>query len=406
MRQHMALFPIALLAACGGDAAAGALATRADSAGIEIVSSTEPSWRNDGGWRIEPEFVQIGHREDDDPRYDLLRVSSGRILPDGNILVVVGGHFQLRIYDPAGEWVRSIGRQGDGPGEMRFPSSLNTAGDTIYLGDFQLSRLSAFTTAGEFLTSWPFPAMDPGGRVPPSRRLADGRWLGSGSVRFTAGQAASGIDRTPTTWYRIAADLSRVEDTVAVLPGTERLVITSTSADGRIVGMQVTAPSVARSSAMTTGPDYFVAGENDVPEARFYTTEGALRTIIRWAAPVVPVDEALLAAIMREELLRVEGNEQATQSVETRFQTPPATAVVPYFSGLHLDVEENLWVREYATLSSDSVRFRVFHRDGQFLGHLALPPNHTILDITTDRILTVWRDDDDLEYLRVYRVER
>jgi hypothetical protein len=395
------------LAACGSSAAAGALATRVDSAGVTIVTSTDASWRAGEGWRIEPQpLVQIGHHDDNDPLYDLIDVSSGRILPDNDIVVLVRGHLQLRIYDADGTWLRNISRAGDGPGEMRLPGTLIVATDTLFIADMRLSRVSAFTTAGEFLTSWPMPVADPGGRIPPSRRLADGRWVGTGLTTFIPGQAASGISRSPTTWYRISADLSRVEGPVVVLPGTERLVEIPTDASGQPIGMRVMDLSIRRASSGTTGPDFLLAGENSHPEMGVYTPEGVLTTIIRWAAPVIPVDAALLDGMKQAQLSLAAGDQQQIEEIEARFRNPPPAEVVPYFSGLHLDPHKNIWVQEFSTLTTDSVHFRVFHADGQYLGRLSLPPRHRVLDVGTDRVLTIWQDDDDLEYLRVYQIQR
>jgi hypothetical protein len=52
------------------------------------------------------------------------------------------------------------------------------------------------------------------------------------------------------------------------------------------------------------------------------------------------------------------------------------------------------------------VQFRIFRADGQYLGRRVLPARHRVLEIGHDRILTVWQDADDLEYVRVYRLDR
>jgi len=398
--------PIFLLAAaCGGDATAGALATRADSAGVTIVTNTGPSWRAGEGWRIDPQpILTVGPRPDADPRYELLRVTSGRLLPGGEVMVVVAGHFELRVFGPEGEWLRSLGRQGEGPGEFRSPGGLTVVGDTAFVGDFQLSRLSAFSLRGSFLSSWPYPVMDPGGRVPPSQRFADGSWIGGGTASFTAGEVSEGVSRVPLTWYRISADLGRVVDTLVTTLGTDRAIIIRRGGAGEITMMQVITVPVGRSSPVAAGGDHLWTGNTERAELERYTPDGELTTLVRWEAPPAVLEPALFEEMKRIALNGREDDEAFRTNVEARFNTSPPGTPMPFFAGLHLDPLEHLWVREFTPLPTDSTRFRVFDASGQLLGPLALGPRHTVLDIGTDRILTVWQDEDDLEHLRVYRI--
>lgn len=397
---------VGCLIGCDDGPTARPLTTRADSAGIAIVTSTGPSWRLGEGWRVTPEpLVQIGHRADGNPAHDLLQVTSGRLLPDGSLVVVVGGHRQLRIFGPDGEWVRSIGRDGDGPGEMRTPITLIVTGDTLYLTDLRLSRVSAFTMDGKFLTSWPMPIAGSAGRISPSFRLADGRWLGRTLVAVSS-ETPAGITRSPIIWYRIAADLSEVEGTVATLLGSERLVVHMTGAAGELLGFGTMPPVLGRTSVATVGPAMLFAGDSDHPEIRTYDAEGAVTTIMRWDAPIQPVNAALLDQMRQTQLGEAGSDVEMAEAIAMRFRSPAPTEAVPYFSGLHRDNQGNLWVQEYSLAATDSVRFTVLRGDGQWLGTLALPPKNTVLDIASDRILVVWRDEDELEYLRVYGIRK
>lgn len=405
--RRLPLPALLVLAACGGDATAGALATRADSAGIQVVTNAAPAWPAGAGWRIEPTpIVEIGPRPDDDPNYDLLRVTSGRLLPDGGSVLVVAGHRQVRVYDPQGAWLRSIGRDGDGPGEFRSPGNISLAGDTLFTTDFQLSRATAFSLGGELLTSWPYPTGAEGARIALNSRLSDGRWMGTGAISFTAGAVSGGISRVPSTWYLIRADLSAVEDTVTTLAGTERVIRTTTSAGGNIIGMEVASLPVGQTSIGTVAPDGLLAGDSDRPEVRYHAADGTLRRILRWAAPPVPLDDGLWNRLKQADLDRSDGTEEAQARIERRFETRPTVAALPYFSGILRDSEDAVWLRTFAPLPTDSVRFHLFDHTGQWLGTRSLPPRTTVLDIGRTRLLTVWQDDDDLEYVRVYRILR
>ncbi len=57
---------------------------------------------------------------------------------------------RIAVFGPAGTFEKWIGRTGGGPGEMLSPFKLIIVGDTLIVYDRQLSRISFFSTAGEF----------------------------------------------------------------------------------------------------------------------------------------------------------------------------------------------------------------------------------------------------------------
>ncbi|MFN2317434.1 MAG: hypothetical protein ABR551_09505 [Gemmatimonadales bacterium] len=412
MRRTAYLMLLLPLTACGGSAAAGALATRADSAGITIVTNTDPSWRDGDGWQIDATpRLEIGPTETDDPHYDFLRVFSGTILPTGEIAVVVSASREIRVFDAAGQWLRNIGRDGEGPGEMRGPGFMTRVGDTLFVPDGQLGRMSAFSTDGAFLGSWRYPSAEGSGRVAPSHRLADGSWVASGGVSFgSGGMPSEGLMRMPMAYFRLDAGLESVLDTIVETPGSEMVIASSrASADGggavRTM-MFIAPPPLGRSTPMTAAGEQVIWGDNASPQLQIHAGDGTLHTILRWAAPAIPVDAALIERVKQAALARAEGNATFQERIEGQYANPSPAPVVPYFTDVRRDAEGALWVQEYLIVPTDTVHFRIFDRDGQYLGRRSLPPRHRVIEIGTDHILTVWQDDDDLEYLRVYRLRR
>lgn len=407
MRPSSSLILLSL-ASCTTGTTTGTLATRADSAGVTIVTSTDPAWRDGEGWQIsEAPLVQIGHRDDDDPHYDLLRIHAGRFLPDGRIVAAIGGSSQIRIFSSTGEWQHSIGRQGDGPGEFRFPATLALGGDTIHVVDRQLSRITSLLPDGTLLGTWPFPSEEGGGRVLPFWRLADGRWLSSREVSLgQGGPPTTGVSRPPTRWSLTSADLTTVEDSLFTLPGGERKVSITTGPGGTVTSVSLITLPISRNGIVTAAGNRVWAGDNESAELRHYTADGRLEQVVRWAAPGIAVDAALLERLKQARIAASSGTEQVLTGIEVIFAEPPPATRMPYFSNLFLAADGHLWVQEYDPFPRTPLHFRVFHPDGHFLGRLELPPRHRVLDIGTDRILTVWQDQDDLEYLRVYQLRR
>lgn len=404
MHRSISAVGLMLLAGCGGTAAAGALATRVDSAGVTIITNTDASWRAGDGWQISAEPVlEIGPRDDDDPRYDFLRVFGGSVLPDGGVVVVASASQEIRVFNADGQWVRTIGRDGEGPGELRGPGMMTRVGDTLFVPDGQLGRLNAFLIDGTFLGSWRYPSVEGSGRLAPTHRLADGSWAASGS--FTFGRPPEGLMRPPMAYFRLDAGLETVLDSIVVTPGPEMVMTTSGGSEGRVMAF-FAPPPLGRSSPFAAAGSEFVWGDNAAPQLNIHAEDGTLRTILRWSAPAIPVDAALIERIKQSALAQTTGSEAVRQRIEAQFATPSPAPVVPYFINLRHDTEGALWVQEYQPVQTDSVHLRIFDRDGQYLGRRTLPPRHRILEIGRDHLLTIWQDDDDLEYVRVYRVRR
>jgi hypothetical protein len=80
---------------------------------------------------------------------------SGPVLPallsDGSIVVANGGSQELRFFDGTGEWIRSAGRAGSGPGEFNSLGWLDVrAGDTLRTYDWGQLRVQVFSADGKY----------------------------------------------------------------------------------------------------------------------------------------------------------------------------------------------------------------------------------------------------------------
>jgi hypothetical protein len=60
----------------------------------------------------------------------------------------------IKAYAADGNWLRNIGREGDGPGEFR-DGMFGIAGDKLFIQDPNNTRLTVFDTSGSFLQSAP-----------------------------------------------------------------------------------------------------------------------------------------------------------------------------------------------------------------------------------------------------------
>jgi len=79
-----------------------------------------------------------------------------RILMDvdesGNMYILDAAAPNIRVFDKKGNYIKTIGRKGQGPGEMLSPRSIQlTPQNEIMIYDLRNSRFSFYSLAGEFL---------------------------------------------------------------------------------------------------------------------------------------------------------------------------------------------------------------------------------------------------------------
>jgi len=70
---------------------------------------------------------------------------------DGYFYVEDKGNGRIAVFDPQGEFVRSFGRVGDGPGEFRAMDFLHILGDVLSISDIMLPRTTRYKTDGTLL---------------------------------------------------------------------------------------------------------------------------------------------------------------------------------------------------------------------------------------------------------------
>jgi len=98
----------------------------ATTAAITLCFVSEPGSAQIPTWRVAPSATTIIGGGQGDVATEPLRVSSAHLLRDGRVVVANGNPLELRLYSPAGRFLRRLGQQGNGPGE--FASNLMVFG--------------------------------------------------------------------------------------------------------------------------------------------------------------------------------------------------------------------------------------------------------------------------------------
>ena len=394
-----------LLAACNRGNPPDTVVVR-DSAGVRIVESVTPQWTAETAWRLSAEpLVDIGGGDTDEQQ--LFRVVGALRLADGSIVVANAGTSELRFYDDGGQYLRSAGGEGDGPGEFRQIRWVQRLGeDSLAAYDRRQRRLSVFDREGRFVRSLLLESV--GGR--PARAngvLTDGRVLASSTAAI--GPPRSGRYRAPVTLLLYAADGSR-GDSMGSNAGVEVFIHRRTSG-----GIIVMPAPFGRFATTVVHGDRLLTGATDEYELRTFTPDGRLTTIVRRLVPQRPIRNDDVAAELAR-LLDLLPDADLRRDVERAMRDSPLPEVTPAFGGpvasirlgpspsFRVDAKGNLWVQEYETWDESEPQWSVFDTEGVLQGTLSVPTGVTLIDIGDDYVLGLWRDDLDVEFVQLYEL--
>lgn len=391
-----ALVPACLLslAACGDGMPAGS--TVRDSAGVAIVETPAAAVAVAPLWRLaDSALLQIGDVEGH-PARQFAGIEGVLRLADGRFVIADRGSAELRFFDERGEHLASYGGPGEAPGEYRQLSSLGSGpADSLWAFDFGLRRFTVLDSTGAAVrTVGVGPAL---AAVTAVGRLRDGSFVVREQWSAAAhATAQAGLVRDPAAVARLSGD-GRTLDTITLVPGREVFI---GSERGRAV---MSAPLLARHAVAAAGGAQVVVGDQASFEIRGYDAQGALVRVIR----VTGLDLALSADELRRAVdARIEAapeSERAMMRAHYSAMTVPPTR--PAYGRLLLDDTGTLWVGSHEH-AGPSRAWTVFGPDGALSATVLMPSGFDLQHVAGGLAIGTWRDALDVEYVRVYRVER
>ncbi len=382
-----AALAVLLLAACGDadtSAASDAPAVRIDTIGDTItVHTTGP-----GAWgapaTLEPR-VTIGSL-DGPPETVFGRVTSIAVGPGRDVYVLDGQAAEIRVFDESGEYLRTIGRRGEGPGEMQQPGGLAIFPDgAIGVRDPRNARLQVWSADGTETDEWP---------VVSSRFYSSGTplWVDDRGTAwiFTAGASEDRTRPTP----RVIVRVDRQGDVVDTLPDP----------GDRMPPNEVTASNPERGTLSSSmGVPYLPTGAWAVhPDGSLLRTtldgigievvapDGGVRRITRAFDPVpVPAAER---GTLRDRIVESMRNTDPSWS----WNGPDIPEMKPHIRAVYPALDGRIWALVSApsreepypyhdpedpdspeTYWTQSPRFEVYERDGAYVGRVDVEPGPT-----------------------------
>jgi hypothetical protein len=347
---------------------------------------------------------------DGDSTTQLFNVAGAFRTDDGGLVIANAGTSQIRFYAADGSFVRSVGSEGEGPGEFESMSSLYPASagdgfsDGFHVLDRANSRVSRYSAAGDYLGAVTL-TPPPGGRAPELAGVTPrGEFIAW--VRPT-GSAAEGLVRDSVMLLRFDST-GFAADTLGRYAGPEQFVNIERS--GNSISIYKTFNPYPRTFIAAASPYGIAAGATDSAVIDFFPPDGTRARTIRWdAQPAVFDDDAMgryadhLVQSAAEDGQPMSPSDAAQQ--RKRMLETPHAAALPVFDRILVDRSGNAWVRDYDLLGVSN-DWRIFRPDGTAAGRLTMPPRSRPVDIGADFVVAVMRDSLDIEYVRVFGLKK
>lgn len=384
--------------ACAGPDAPGGSGevVRRDSAGVEIVANVADIGSLPVvGVPAEPELVIRSEQNDS---LLLYQISTAMYMPDGRIVVGVRGSYRLYVFDPDGTFRRSLGREGDGPGEFRAVQSVVPRGpDSVAAYDPSLRRITVFALDGTVGRTVDLSSLFPRTGWSRIHGLPDGYAL-VGEAGF-AREPRPGPYREEAHSYRLTLEGDSAAS-YGSFPGLE-----SVQTDALMGPL----PFGAVLSSGTRD-DRLVIGTAERPEIEEYGPDGRLVRLVRWPDVDRSVTDDDMADFVASTLASVP--EEQREGMRESMATLPYSPRRPAYRELLVTDGGEIWVGDYPgaaeVLSQEAGpprRWLVLDGDGVARHVIRTPAGFRPMAVGGGRILGVNTDELGVESIQVLRID-
>jgi hypothetical protein len=321
-------------------------------------------------------------------------IAGVRLRKDGSVLVSSQKPIELRLYSSQGALIRKIAGEGDGPGEFRAPWVIAVE-DTIIVFDFIQRRLT-FLADGKVIPgpSMPVPSgQDPGYLLD---RSSCGAWIAQPLRRVStmAGPPGKSFRDTISTLV-VAPTLDRILYHLGPFPGTAYLPL-----QGPMRG--VTSVMFGPMTLVGAAGGVVYAMDTETPEIRRWSCDGRALSSVILPIPERPVERELVERLRRR--AASQSSPLPGAALEERFAPANIPRHLPRVRSLVAGPNGEIWAEQYDGDVREPSTWWIIGTDGRINARIRMVPGFRLSSVLEDRVAGVFRDQDDVESVRVYRI--
>lgn len=378
--------------------------TVSDSAGVTISTATEPEWGPGEAWSLsEAPLLEVGQVSGPSEELFSSVVGASR-RPDGSLVVCDRGSLTLRYFEPDGTPAGTVGGRGDGPGELRNMIDCFQRGAETWVYQAPALPLQLFGADGSYLESVVPPR--PGGRLAVVLGVQSD---GSIVARQDEGRAElpQGETALPTTVVRGVSEGDL--DTLGIFPSARWVRGSIVSFPGAFTPtLQVVA---AGTSTYISWPERFDILRVD--------SDGR-RTRLRLSVEALPVELGHRRAFEERVLVGPMPTGDLSYDAPQIRRDVVSTMGYPERFPVHyrmlVGADGHLWLErgdgprdplpQVALPHAEPTTWDVVTSDGRWLGPVTMPALFEPLEIGSDYVVGVQRDEFGVERVRVHAIRK